>query len=440
MTIERAGSPSNQLLGACLGCASPLPLRLPEAGEESLDWVCTGCGMGYQGVLLENWPVEFHRNVCPAPSQLRESKSEDLATWRDAQPPDPISIVLPDHQVVRCELETPLSREFDAEINRGENLQVEPQGEPFIARIRKHGDRLYDKEVMNRLAQLLHRSSERLGELFASLKTGGSAELQIVESISKDGLFRVAEDMDLFVCLGIAPSSGGYPSRHSLRVGMLAMSIGVTLGWDERMLIDLGVGCLLHDVGMLAIDGAAYQNKRFLSPAEFAEIAKHPVLAIESLEHHLHRVPAAARMVAYQMHERCNGTGYPRGYAGNQIHDLAKVAAVADVFVALVSPRPHRPGMVPYHAVRKILRDTNAGLYDSHAVRALLKTVSLFPIGSYVALNDGRVGKVIRAAGDAYERPIIEAWRRADPLTSRSVIDLSQQENVRIESSLARPS
>jgi HD-GYP domain-containing protein (c-di-GMP phosphodiesterase class II) len=143
-------------------------------------------------------------------------------------------------------------------------------------------------------------------------------------------------------------------------------------------------------------------------------------------------------MVAYQMHERCDGSGYPRGCQGGRIHELAKVAAVADVFVALVCPRPHRPGIVPYHAVKKILLDTKDGLFDVKAVRALLKTVSLFPIGSYVALNDGRVGRVVRASGDFYDRPIVEVWRRDDPYHNRSLVDLSQQEELHISSTLAQ--
>ena len=83
--------------------------------------------------------------------------------------------------------------------------------------------------------------------------------------------------------------------------------------------------------------------------------------------------------------------------------------------------------------------DTKTGLYDPDVVRALLKTVSLFPIGSHVALSDGRVGKVIRAKGADYDRPIIEAWTRGDPLANRTIIDLSDQEDLRITNTLARP-
>jgi len=415
-----------------------LPLRLPDVGETSREWTCTVCDASYRGVLLDDWPAEFLTNVRPVASPSEGGGT--LTPWLEPPQRDPISITLPGRSGIRCELETSLSRQFDAEIDRGTSLRLPPQGEPFADRVRDHGDRLYDKDVMNRLALVVNRSSKQLAEVFATLKMGGQAGMHVVESISQDGLFRAAEDIDLFVYLGITPSSDCYPSRHSLRVAMLATAMGANMGWDERSLLDLAIGCLLHDVGMLGVDSSVYDTKRILSLADFTQIAKHPVLAIESLGQYADQLPLASRMVAYQIHERPNGSGYPRGWKADQIHDLAKLASVADVYVAMVSPRPHRPGIVPYHALKKILHDTKTGLFDSEVVRALLKAVSLFPIGSYVALSDGRVGKVIRARGIDYDQPIVEAWTRDEPTASRAIVDLSQQDDVRITSTLARPS
>src|SRR5690606_27821163 len=109
-----------------------------------------------------------------------------------------------------------------------------------------------------------------------------------------------------------------------------------------------------------------------------------------------------------------DGSGYPRGRTAQKIHPLAKIAGVADTFTALVARRPYRPGMLPYHAMVQMLRDVGAGLYDGQIVRALLNTVSLFPIGSFVALNDGRVGRVLRSNGAFYDRPMVECWQRSD--------------------------
>jgi HD-GYP domain-containing protein (c-di-GMP phosphodiesterase class II) len=436
--MEWTMTAGSTLLGTCFACSTPLPLRLPEVGEESRAWECCGCGAVYHGVLLEEWPIEFRAGVRPVSSSSGDGLTPELADWCGPPQRDPISIALPGRPPIQCDLATPLSREYDAQIECGTSLRLAPQGERFAERVRRQGDRPYDKEVMNRLARLLNRSFEQLRDVFTSLKTGSLTGMHVVESISRDGLLRATEDLDLFVYLGITPSSTGYPSRHSLRVAMLAMAMGMADGWDEKTLLELGTGCLVHDVGMLRLDPAIYESKRILSPSDFAQITAHPVLAVDLLGQH--RLTLASRMVVYQLHERCDGSGYPRGYTANRIHQLAKFAAVADVYVALVCPRPHRPGMVPHHALKKILSDTKAGLYEADAVRALLRTVSLFPIGSHVALSDGRVGKVLRCNTMDYDRPIIEAWSRGDPAATRTILDLSDQQDVQITSTLAHPS
>jgi HD-GYP domain-containing protein (c-di-GMP phosphodiesterase class II) len=155
------------------------------------------------------------------------------------------------------------------------------------------------------------------------------------------------------------------------------------------------------------------------------------VRLFELLETHLDHIPESAWMVAYQMHERCDGTGYPRQRKAEEIHLLARIASVADAFVALVAPRPHRSGLLSYYAIAKLLKDASAGKFDANVVRHLLQVVSLFPLGSYVELNDNRVGRVLRAS-ERYDRPVIELWDRGSIDPPGAIVDLSQEPNLRI--------
>ena len=444
MEITReASSQGVRLLGNCAGCSLPLPLRLPESHEQASQWECAGCGKTYRAILLEDWPADFQQNVRPASSRVEPEAApapRDAMADSAVEPvrPRPDTAALPGRRVARCKLETAVSRQFDTEIALGVNLNVRPQGKPFAERIRWHGVQPYMQPTVQRFREIINHSSEQLGDLFTALKVGKSVELRVTESISHDGLARVAEDRDLFVNLGITLPSGNHLSRHALRMSMVAMSVGATLDWDERTLLDLGIGCLIHDLGMLELDGATYRGKRSLSASDFAEISKHPLLTFELLQKHLDRIPTNSRMVAYQLHERCNGTGYPRGYPRSRIHSLARIAAVADTFVSLISPHPYGPGMIPYDAVKKILFDTKEGLFDPEAVRGLLNTISLFPIGSYVKLNDGRLGKVVRSTGEYYLRPIVEVSDSGRPPKKPELIDLSAQRELQISGALAQ--
>ena len=86
----------------------------------------------------------------------------------------------------------------------------------------------------------------------------------------------------------------------------------------------------------------------------------------------------------------------------------------------------------------KIIHDVKEGLYDARVVRALLKTASLFPIGSYVAISDGRVGRVIYANGDCYDRPTVELWRPGSMHRDPLIVDLASEPGLRIVRPLTR--
>ncbi len=297
--------------------------------------------------------------------------------------------------------------------------------------VKQHGTTTYDAETIEAFQENYNESLDQVGDFFDVLSNGDVGDTDMVEAISSDNISNMTEELDLFISLGMGDKDDKYPYRHSLQTMMLATSIGTTMGLTKPQLTNLGMGCLLHDSGMLMIDRRIWEARRKISAYDRLELSKHPRLAFDRLDG-IPKVPNGARMVVYQMHERMNGEGYPRKRTGVQIHSLSKIAMVADVFVALVSPRPYRPGMMPYQAMETLIKQAKLGLLDTDVVRALLKTVSLFPITSYVVMNDGRVGKVIRSTGDTYTKPIIDLWHpeaiAADPVT----VNLTESEELHV--------
>jgi HD-GYP domain-containing protein (c-di-GMP phosphodiesterase class II) len=311
-----------------------------------------------------------------------------------------------------------------------------PRKGAFIKQVERHGSRAYHQEQRHEATQAYQASVDRIKNLFETVSVIRANELDTFEGVSDHTLSQISSDVDLFVSLGIAPETDKYPARHSMQCSMLAMSIGANLGWDKKSLIELGIGCLVHDVGMMHINHKVFQADAPLDNLAFLEITKHPGVVFDlmrSVEH----LAGCSRLVAYQMHERCNGSGYPRRRTREQIHPLARIAAVADVFTALISPRPHREGMLPYYAMEHIIRGTKAGLFDPEVVRGLLHTVTLFPIGSCVQLSDGRAGRVIRSNGSDYTRPIIETWNYGDSESEPEVLDLAQIPTLQVERPIA---
>lgn len=417
----------------CGICDLALPLFLPENPEQGRRWECTGCGTVFFAELHPGSPTELLNNIRPA-------DDEPAARPAAVDPPEPADqfhsvgtarTACADRTGVTCDAENTSSRQLDGLARRPSMLRVEPRGQAFLASVNREHQGMYDKTLQREMVEAYHDSTYQVDELFECISSGHSRAVERVPEITENALLKAADDLDLFVCLGINPTTTEnlYPNRHSLHVAMLAMAVAANMEWDQRSLTDLGIGCLLHDVGMRHVKGAIYQQRAELSWDEFAEVARHPVYTFEMLEDHVDVIPLGARMVAYQMHERCDGSGYPRGRDVDQIHDMAKIAAVADVFFALVSPRPHRPGMMPYYAIERLLYGVKARQFDGGVVRALLHTVSLFPVGSFVELNDGSIGKVLRSNREKYDRPVLEVF---DPGGHARVVDLDQVENLRV--------
>ncbi|QDT40983.1 Cyclic di-GMP phosphodiesterase response regulator RpfG [Gimesia alba] len=228
-----------------------------------------------------------------------------------------------------------------------------------------------------------------------------------IYDITSMSFSQMAQDMDLFVLEGIAPIDNGNFCRHGLQMSSLAMAIGTQLGLSRENLTQLSIGCLLHDTGMNKINYKALMSETPLSPIESLELKKHPIITFDLLSK-VHEVPTISKLIAYQIHERCDGSGYPRGQKNNQIHPLAKIAAVADEFIELVSSRPNKMGLLPYQAAENLVFDASQGLFDRNAVRALLQSMSLYPLGSLVELNNGQRAIVVRTNRIHYDNPIVE--------------------------------
>lgn len=145
-----------------------------------------------------------------------------------------------------------------------------------------------------------------------------------------------------------SPWTGG----HSDRVTAIAVAIGRRMGLPDVEVERIHRGGLLHDVGKIGVSAAVLDKPGKLDEAEWAQMKSHPTLGARILEP-IQRYADVIPIVLYH-HERFDGRGYPEGLAGERIPLLARVLAVADVFDALVSDRPYRPGMSEQQALRII--------------------------------------------------------------------------------------
>lgn len=197
-----------------------------------------------------------------------------------------------------------------------------------------------------------------------------------------------------------------YLFSHALNVCLLSLALATSCGYTRQEVIDMGVAGLLLDVGMLKVPKQIRTKEGLLIPAEKFEIEKHPILGSELLRE-IRGMPAKIPLTVYQHHERETGDGYPKNRRGHLIHPFSKMAAISDVFEALTSPRKYREPVLPYKAMELLLKQSSTGKFSRDSMKNFVQYLSLFPIGSYVRLNNGSIAKVIESNGNQYTLPVV---------------------------------
>ncbi|UQD53212.1 hypothetical protein C0971_15140 [Bacillus methanolicus] len=256
------------------------------------------------------------------------------------------------------------------------------------------------------------QNNSKLSESFVIEK----ASKQLIELI-RNLHSHLKNDTDLLNLLTDVCSYDQYIFTHSLNVTLYSLAIGMHLKLSTKNLETLGLGAILHDVGKMKVPAEILMKPGKLTEEEFEEIKKHSEEGFRILRN-VQTIPLLVAHCAFQHHERLNGSGYPRGIKGNEIHEFGKIIAVADVFDAVTSNRVYRQAMLPHEGL-EILYAGAGSLFEIKIVEAFRKAVAVYPVGVTVELNDGRKGTVFRQNAGFSDRPVVrileEDRRRVKP-------------------------
>ncbi|MEK8127450.1 HD-GYP domain-containing protein [Paenibacillus filicis] len=224
-----------------------------------------------------------------------------------------------------------------------------------------------------------------------------------------------------------------YLYQHSLNVCIYVTMLGMVNGYTRDELTTIGMGALLHDIGLTKVSPDLLNKPGKLTPQEYEEIKKHPELGFKILKDEPN-MPLLSAHCAFQHHERENGSGYPRGILGKDIHEYAKWIAVADSYDAMTSHRAYRKAMLPHQAMEVLFAGVGT-LYDQKKVALFRDNVAIYPVGVTVTLNSKEKGVVVGINPAVPQRPTIRVLEDADGqrLTQPYEVDLSEKLTLFIE-------
>ncbi|WP_407436962.1 HD-GYP domain-containing protein [Treponema sp.] len=232
---------------------------------------------------------------------------------------------------------------------------------------------------------------------------------------NRDELFETVKELCVFVkenrryVLRISPSietrTKNYLVSHAMRSTIFAIVIGLKLHLNFTQLQELGVSCILHEIGMLKLPSYLYLSEKKFSHAERAKIATHPLLGYQIINQA--DFPISVQRAILEHHEKEDGSGYPQNLVSEKISNYAKIISVVCSYEAMSSPRNFREARSTYDAMVEMLKNQNSK-YNGDVIKALLYSLSIYPIGAYVYLANGKIGQVCDVNSDNPKNPIVQ--------------------------------
>lgn len=309
------------------------------------------------------------------------------------------------------------------------------------AGIKKRQPRRFEKFVYDyqrvqkskKIVAQIHRATQKsTASVMANLSNYKKVDRETVKGIIEKLLNAAVENKDILTNLTSVKNYDNYLLAHSINVCILSIVLGYSMGMTRNELFELGEAALLHDIGMAKVPWHIWNKKGTLSDDEFLQVQKHTLHGADILLS-VKGISPQAQVVAYQHHERMDGSGYPKGVKDHRIHEYSRIVAVVDVFEAMTSPRKYREKIFGNKALSYILTRIKTK-FDEDVVRAFVRHLSLFPIGSLLRLNTGEVALVVSSNPDHPLRPTVKVIKDGEGnlIKEQKIINMLEEKQVMV--------
>jgi HD-GYP domain-containing protein (c-di-GMP phosphodiesterase class II) len=282
-----------------------------------------------------------------------------------------------------------------------------------------------DIKELNKAEEFLNDFQKYIEELFTEAALSNMLEPDTVIKKVQEVLDFI-RDKRIFVLrilMDFKQGSQNYLVCHTVKSTVIALVIGLYLKLPTHQLIELGIAAVVHEIGMIKIPPQVYMSKHPLMQQEKKAIFTHPLLGSDFLKSSGFSVRVCTAVLEH--HERENGSGYPQRKTGDRIGLYAKIIAIACSYDALTADRPHKEFKDGFMSMLDLLKNENKR-YDERVIRALVCSLSLYPIGSYVLLSNNKTGQVIDVKPETPRYPIVQLFNEMTPDRNNVVLETAR--------------
>ena len=281
-------------------------------------------------------------------------------------------------------------------------------------------------EEIRRAHKLCGAAKQAVVAMFSEVRMGQAIDAAHVTELVEEISASVLRNPNALISLARLKNADEYTYMHSVSVCALMIALARQLGLAEVQVREAGMAGLLHDIGKMLIPEAILNKPGKLTDAEFTTVRGHPE-AGNSILLASQTISAMALDVCLHHHEKVDGSGYPHRLKGDEISLFAKMGAVCDVYDAITSDRPYKRGWDPAESIRK-MAEWSKGHFDDVVFKAFVKSVGIYPTGSLVRLESGRLGLVMDQHESSLLTPRVKVFFSAKSKTPlpQQIIDLAK--------------
>ena len=214
------------------------------------------------------------------------------------------------------------------------------------------------EKEFSRSCDIYDQSTEKVKELLLNASTAKPLSIEAMAALAGEITNSITRNEHAMTILTRIRQKSNYQWEHAINCAVLICGFSLHLGFKKNTVQELTLGALLHDIGTAKVSRAILEKQEKLTKNEMSVVKKHVFWGVELSKREGFSSPILMDMLVNH-HERIDGSGYPRGIAGDKISKLSRITAVVDVYDAMTGDKPYKKGMLPQAVFRYLLNEKN---------------------------------------------------------------------------------
>lgn len=291
------------------------------------------------------------------------------------------------------------------------------------------------KDEAARASAIYKEATGVIRHMMEDVRLGKQVTMEAVDPLAERMIQSVIRNQHAFSGISRIKTKDEYTFMHCVSVAGLMVTFAKALDLGDKVMHQVAIGGLIHDVGKIMVPDNVLNKPGKLSDEEFVVMKDHVTHSGQILADTL-GLSSIAKDVAMLHHERIDGSGYPLGLAGDDISLIGKMSAIVDVYDALTSVRVYKDAWDPAETLKKML-EWCPKQFDRLLMEKFIECLGIYPVGTLVELESGKLG-IVTDQGEEMLKPKLRVIYSVKKQCYVQVtdMDLAKQQNDRIISSV----